>query len=408
MKTKMFLTSMLVMSLALPAYATEGSLQTTAGDTSVANGCKLDPLTSAQVSANEASFTAQWNAHQWQVSFNGNSSTTGAKTAVTCTYGQSCDLRNQPTASGFKRTGYSFANWTKGSTSGTAVTASNAVHNELYTANNADPALATAGQDVTLYAKWTAHQWTVSFNGNDATAGTKADKTCTYNANCDLTNNPTTAGFNKTGYTFQGWTKGSTSGADIAATNAKHNELYTANANETGGVAVTLYAKWGANAHAVDYYCDVCPNNVCTGVAQPTATPQQSINFDDTFTMQNAVSGSGNQAAVAGCAKVGYHATGWSCKYLDGTNGTESTALANNATYSLDVNARCTLQWAANTIDLSWATNGGAFAASGANAPTNMGANGSAMSCTYNSNITLPDKEPTKTGYTFSGWKLDN
>lgn len=409
MKTKMFLTSMLVMSLALPAYATEGTLQTAAGATSVANGCKQDPLTAAQVSANAASFTAQWAAHSWEVSFNGNGSTAGSKSAVSCTYDESCDLTNTPTTSGFNKTGHTFNGWAKGSASGSAVSATNAVHNELYTVNGTG----NGGTAVTLFAKWTPNVYTVTLDPKHY-----ASSSASATANSPTSNGTTTiyekygVGYYKesgatnqitttvaygtlpsyTGYTFDGyWTTKSGSGTQIldGSGKLKSGASTTLFSNNSG----VLYAKWNANAHTIAYNCG-------TGSGTPSTTPQ-NINFNDTFTLQNAVSGSGNAAAVAGCSKVGYHATSWTCKYLDGANGTESTTLTSGSTYNKDVNATCTLGWAANTIDLSWALDGGASTA------TNTGTGGSAKTCTYGGNITLPDAEPTKTGYTFSGWKLD-
>ena len=59
------------------------------------------------------------------------------------------------------------------------------------------------------------------------------------------------------------------------------------------------------------------------------------------------------------------------------------------------------LECTANTINLNW------FADTVANgATTPLTVQSAAQQCTYDQSITLPSPNPTKTGYTFSGWRL--
>ncbi len=90
--------------------------------------------------------------------------------------------------------------------------------------------------NVTLYAKWTANQYTIKFNGNGATSGSmKAVKNCKYNKTYTLTKNS----FKRKGYTFAGWnTKKDGSGKNYK------NKAEVKNLTSKSGGAVTLYAQW--------------------------------------------------------------------------------------------------------------------------------------------------------------------
>lgn len=90
--------------------------------------------------------------------------------------------------------------------------------------------------NVILYAKWTANQYTIKFNGNGATSGSmKAVKNCKYNKTYTLTKNS----FKRKGYTFAGWnTKKDGSGKSYK------NKAEIKNLTSKSGGTVTLYAQW--------------------------------------------------------------------------------------------------------------------------------------------------------------------
>lgn len=112
------------------------------------------------------------------------------------------------------KAGHNFVRWnTNTSNTGTGYTPG-----QTYTTNAA----------LTLYAIWTPHTYTVSYNLNGG-SGTFAAQTKTYNVTLKLhTATPT-----RTNYNFKGWA--TTNGGSV---------VYAAGANYTNNSGVTLYAVW--------------------------------------------------------------------------------------------------------------------------------------------------------------------
>lgn len=146
----------------------------------------------------------------YTVSYNANGGS-GAPSAQTKWYNESLTLSStNPT-----RTGYTFAGWnTNSSGTGTNYSAGGA-----YTGNAA----------VTLYAKWTAITYTVSYNANGGT-GAPGNQTKTYGQTLTLSSTVPT----RTNYNFKGWA----TSASATTPNYQPGGSYTANA------AITLYAVW--------------------------------------------------------------------------------------------------------------------------------------------------------------------
>ena len=94
--------------------------------------------------------------------------------------------------------------------------------------------------DVTLYAKWSANNYTITFDKNDGSAaGTMSNQTIACGSSANLTANS----FTKSGWSFIGWA--TTSGGSVA---------YADGASCTMGVGdVTLYAKWSANNYTITF-----------------------------------------------------------------------------------------------------------------------------------------------------------
>ena len=126
----------------------------------------------------------------------------------------------------FIRTGYEFAGWATSSTGAVVY---------------ADGASITPSASMTLYAKWTAHKYTVKFNGNGSTSGSMKEQTFTYGTAQKLTSNA----FKKTGFTFDKWTRNA-DGTGTSYTNGQSVK----NLTSTNGAEIKLYAQWKANNEA--------------------------------------------------------------------------------------------------------------------------------------------------------------
>ena len=127
------------------------------------------------------------------------------------------------------RTGYTFAGWYTSSTGGTKITNTSTVTN-----SNAH----------TLYAHWTANQYTVTLNPNNGTV-TPSTITVTYDSTYGTLPNPS-----RTNYDFAGWYTATSGGTQVTSTTSVK---ITANQ--------TLYARWEAK---YDCRCSNCANKVST------------------------------------------------------------------------------------------------------------------------------------------------
>ena len=167
---------------------------------------------------------AKWVANTYTVTFDKNTDdATGTMESQTFTYGTSQTLNENK----FTRTGYDFAGW---ATSADGKVAYN---------DKQDYSIGT--EDVTLYAKWTANNYTVSFDSNDATS-TMESQTFTYGTPQALNKNK----FIRTGYEFAGW-----------ATSANGEVTYNDKQDYSIGTEdVTLYAKWKAIVYSITYELD--------------------------------------------------------------------------------------------------------------------------------------------------------
>lgn len=146
----------------------------------------------------------------YKVSYNANGGS-GAPSDQTKWYGENLTLSStKPT-----RTGYTFAGWNTNSSG----TGTNYSSGGTYTGNAA----------VTLYAKWTAITYTVSYNANGGT-GAPGNQTKTYGKTLTLSSTRPT----RTNYNFKGWATSST------ATSAQ----YQPGGSFTTNATTTLYAVW--------------------------------------------------------------------------------------------------------------------------------------------------------------------
>lgn len=156
---------------------------------------------------------AQWAANTYTIAYNGNGHTSGSTANSSHTWGVAKNL----TANGFVKTGYDFAGWGEGTSDGVKYTDKQSVSN--LTSDN--------GGTVTLFAKWEAKTFAVTFDANGGSVGT-ASITVTYDSTYGTLPIPTRAG-----YKFLGWYTAKSDGTQI-----------TSSTKVTITAAQTLYAHW--------------------------------------------------------------------------------------------------------------------------------------------------------------------
>lgn len=184
-------------------------------DTGFATGADLAYVLGKSLNSGNASVNvyAQWTANTYTVAYNGNGHTGGSTANSTHTWGVAKNL----TANGFTKTGYDFTGWGEGTSDGVKYTDKQSVSN--LTSDN--------GGTVTLFAKWKAKTFTVTFDANGGSVST-ASKTVTYDSTYGTLPVPTRAG-----YKFLGWYTAKSGGTQITSST---KVIITA--------AQTLYAHW--------------------------------------------------------------------------------------------------------------------------------------------------------------------
>ena len=285
---------------------------------------------------------AKWTAHKYTVTFHGNGADKGAMKDQPMV----CGTAKALTKNAFTRVGYTFSGWTRDPNSGNAeftngqktlnltyadgdtvelyavwtpivykITYKNLTADELtqvpqtYTIEDMVqlPAMARDGFDFggwyldgafkkpadtisgigakTIYAKWTAHKYTVTFHGNGADKGAMKDQPMVCGTGKALTRNA----FKRVGYTFSGWTRDPNSG------NAEFtNGQKTLNLTYADGDTVELYAVWTPIVYKITY------KNL---TAEELSKVPQSYTIEDSLLLQDL-------------NRRGYDFGGW---YLDGS-----------------------------------------------------------------------------------------
>ena len=244
----------------------------------------------------DTTVTLAYRPNRYTVTFSGNADgVTGSTSNMSMEYGKEASL----TANGYSRDGYSFAGWASASNgSGTSYSDRQKVSN----LTDRD------GDTITLYAKWKANRYTVTFidgktgetigtqeveyggnatfpsapshtgytpgewsgNGKNITGDTSITMsyapigyTVAFDKNCDTASGKTPSqsmrydqksdltanGFSRDGYTFSGWnTKRNASGQQYS------DRQSVMNLTDKNGSTVTLYAQWVENGHVSILY----------------------------------------------------------------------------------------------------------------------------------------------------------
>ena len=190
------------------------------GGTSVIAGAGTSTTYTINSLAAAATVYVKFQGKKYTVTLSNQSATTAGTASVQATYGSAMPSATMP-----QKTGYTFGGY---------YTAINGGGTQYYNANGGSSKAWNIANNTTLYAKWTANQYTITYKdqGNVAFSGTHASGYPTKHTYGTAT---TLKDATKTGYTFDGWH------TDAACTNKVTSlgaTAYTAN--------ITLYAKWTA------------------------------------------------------------------------------------------------------------------------------------------------------------------
>ena len=212
----------------------------------------------------------------------------------------------------------------------------------------------TRAGDITLYAKY---NYTVSFEANGTEAAPAEGTTASVSALEGVALNLTENAFVRPGYSFTGWN----TAADGSGT------AYENGSEFTGTVNTTLYAQWGPHD----------PNKVVVNFRANggTLVALQEIDMGETLTEPTTT-------------RTHYNFMGW---YE--TSDFSGTAV-DFATFKPEADTTLYAKWELEKLTVAFDSGEG-------------GSSVASQSVTYGLAASEP-AEPTKTGYTFSGWYLNN
>ncbi|KAF5028325.1 Listeria-Bacteroides repeat domain [anaerobic digester metagenome] len=167
---------------------------------------------------------ARWSQNQYVVTFDSNGGSTPTPSTKTVTYGNEYGTLPEPT-----RTGYTFDGWYSERTGGTKIISNTQV---------------TIIGNHTLYARWTARTYTVTFNSNGGSTPNPISKTVTFGSTYGTL--PTV---NKNNYDFDDWyTDGGTRIRSGDTVNTAGNHTLNARWSEQSGCPF-VYSYDGADYH---------------------------------------------------------------------------------------------------------------------------------------------------------------
>ena len=214
--------------------------------------------------------TASWEANTYKLTFDPNGGQV-APTFKSVTYGSGYGLIPIPT-----RTGYTFGGWWRGAGgTGTQV---------------AEATTVAVASDHTVYAKWTATCYTVTFDAQGGTVS-PASKSVAYRSSFGSLPSPA-----RTGHTFGGWWTGA------GGTGTQVTEAVTLSSASDQ----TLFAKWTINRYTLTYSAGT------NGTVRGTLT--QTVTFGE------------NGSAVEAVADTGLLFSGWSDGRIDNPRTDENVA----------------------------------------------------------------------------------
>ena len=312
----------------------------------------------------------RYNTHSPCYYYNVELTDSSKEVAANCIAGSGGVTITAPTLTGYTFNGY----YTKKLGSGTQyVNGNGGTTNNIYS---------NVAANSTLYAKWDAKTYTVTYAAGTGGSGTITNGTATYNSNFTPAT-PSASTITKANATFAGWAVSGTSTVKVAGT--AFAWTYTENK--------TFTATWTCNG---GYYQD--NNGVCTPVANgwwspagdntrhecPTGYTGSDSDRDaqsDCFYGCPSKTVTNAKTVSVVNSKVYYNGTSYpTCTYNVTCN--DGYTVASNGTASPACNA--------NGIIIDWNENGGTAITNGR--------------CTYDGDLVLA-AAATRSGYTFVGWK---
>ncbi len=364
-------------------------------------GVNNTPISSTSGITGNITITANWNIVEYTITYNLNGGTNNPSNPLT--YNATSDVTFvNPT-----RDGYTFDGWYKDS----------------QFKDEVDSITKGSTGNITLYAKWETNTYTVTFNNN----GNISSQTFTYDVAQGLTPNSIT----RLGYRFMGWSL-SENGSVAYTDGASVINLTSENDGN-----VNLYAVWEIVSYTITYELDGGTNNL----SNPS-----TYNVEDNVTFANPT-------------KTGYTFTGWtyndspitSTEGLTGNITVKANYVANTYTVTFNNNGNTSTQTftydvaqglTPNSITrpgyrfMGWSLseNGSVAYADGASVISltsendgnvnlyavweivsytityelDGGTNNLSNPSTYNVEDNVTFANPTKTGYTFTGWTYND
>lgn len=307
---------------------------------------------------------SSWTPNVYVVTYDANGAN-GASTEATKNYTYGTAAIAITTKGTLTKTGYTFGGW---NTLATGL-GTNYLENASYTPT----------ASITLYAKWTAGTYTVSFNGNSSTGGSTASLSITAGTAIALRAN----GFTRTGYTFASWN----TAADGSGTS------YAGAASVTLYADRALYAQWTVARPGA-------PTVSAATAGNTTATVTVTGASESGTTIGPATSYSIQTYASDGTTVI----TGKTCTVLDSASpkSCQITGLTNSTIYKFLATAINTTGSTAGSISTVTATPAPYVVTYSLNGGTLTAPDTSPVNYNLGTPLTLP--LPSKTGYTFTGW----
>ena len=302
--------------------------------TEAAGGSQRTSSTKVQITT-DITLYARWTANTYTVIFDAQGGNVSPASA-TVTYAAAYGTLPTPT-----RTGYTFKGWYTATTGGSKITATTAV-------------VITATQ--TLYARWTAKTYKVTFSANGGSVDTSS-KTVTYDAAYGDLPTPT-----RTGYAFAGWYTTSSGGTEV-----------TGETTVKITAAQTLYAHWTAKQSALTFNVNGGAGTMTTG---KVAVYDAAMPTGLTLPTRTGYTFTGFYDAKQGGSKY-YNANGTSAKNWDKDTTSATTLYA---------------QWTIKTCELKFSANGG------------TGTMTTGKTATYGEAMPTGIALPTRVGYIFAGF----